>query len=197
MQDLVTHIESPNKKRVAFIITATETYTREIPWLDEDRNALRQVGFEVTDYTVTDKTQEQIQQELSLYDIIAVSGGNTFYLLQQLQKTHSLHVLVDLVFKHNKIYIGTSAGSCIATPNIYVIRNLDDPEDAPELLGFDALGLVDFIVLPHWGSEKFKQVYVQDQMAITYNINNQVILLTDLQYVRVDDRGFYRIEDVT
>lgn len=156
--------------KLAFIYTAAEVEEggRTAPWCDEDRQSLVNIGFEVTDYTITDKSKSELKQELSLYDVIYVSGGNTFYLLQQSQKSGFVEVIRDLVMKQNKIYIGTSAGSVIVAPSIEPTKRIDTESIAPDIKGYAGFNLVNFCVFPHWGSEFFKELYLNRRLDFAY-----------------------------
>ncbi|HSW97344.1 MAG TPA: hypothetical protein VLF89_05970, partial [Candidatus Saccharimonadales bacterium] len=57
------------------------------------------------------------------------------------------------------------------------------------------LALVDFTVLPHWGSKYFKDLYLNQRLEHAYSMDNKLILLTDKQYVYVHE-DWYRIEEV-
>jgi len=97
--------------------------------------------------------------------------------------------------KNGKVYIGCSAGSIIAGPDIYITRFIDEISNASKLKSYKGLGLVDFVVFPHWGSKDFREIYLNERLRNSYNQKNKIILLTDYQYVRVKD-DWYRIVDV-
>jgi len=186
------HIKKP--ARFAYITTASEPKKeRPLEWLDDDRAQFIKAGFEVEDYTITGKTASEIKKYLNGFDGILMEGGNSFYLLQQIQLTKSGNVFRDFV-KSGKYYIGSSAGSVVAGPDIYSLRRLDVLKDAPEINGYEGLGLVDFVIWPHWGSGKFEDKYLT-RMGQSYNLSHKIILLTDNQYVLVDGEN-YRIVDV-
>lgn len=175
--------------RLAFIYTAAELYPDgPFPdWNQENRQTLVDMGFQVTNYTITGKNAVELRKDLSQFDVIYVSGGNTYYLLQQAQLTGFIEIIRDLVVTQNTIYIGTSAGSVVAGPNISPIGDLDDKSEASQLNGFLGFNLVNFCILPHWGSEDFSGVY-QSACAQAY-IPNQVplLFLTNFQYVHLKD----------
>ena len=81
---------------------------------------------------------------------VFVGGGNTFYLLWQLQRAGLLEPLRGRVLQ-GMAYIGESAGAMLAAPDIDYCRFLDDPQKAPGLRGSKALGLTGFYTLPHYG----------------------------------------------
>jgi dipeptidase E len=85
-----------------------------------------------------------------------------------------------------KIYIGTSAGSIITGPKIPIYL-LEDSKDI-KLDDIKGYGFVNFTILPHWGSEGFKEKYLSKRLEIVYKEDQvPLILLTDNQYVYLHD----------
>lgn len=183
----------PKKKKVLFIITASEVYGENPEWLEEDRKALKNVGFMLTDYTITDKKASDLGIELKSQDILIISGGNSYYLLEKIQQSDTAKIIKNALV-NGMPYIGSSAGSVIAGPSIKPVGKLDDISKAPQLEGFEALGLVDFVAYPHWG---YKKYLIESMVNIkeNYTENYKFILLTDYQYVRVEGE-MYKIEVV-
>ena len=197
--DLPRHFPKGTKGlRLAFIDTAAEVETGDMTWLKDDRQSLVDVGFSVSDYTVTGKTQKEIVTDLSKVDTLFFSGGNTFYLLQQLQKSDSMGVICDFVQSKEKIYMGASAGSILVGPDISPVRNLDREALATELTGYSGLSLINFVIMPHWGSEHFREAYLDKQTLERVCTIDQypLLLLTDTQYVHVKD-DWHQIVDVS
>ncbi|OGM11329.1 hypothetical protein A2Z22_05075 [Candidatus Woesebacteria bacterium RBG_16_34_12] len=183
----------PEKKSILFIKTASEVYGENPEWLEADRDALKSVGFDVFDYTFTNKNVNDIKQELKKREVIFISGGNTYYLLEKIQQS-SVSKVIKSAVEAGMPYIGSSAGSVIAGPNIKPVGKLDGIDKAPHLKGFKALGLVDFVVYPHWGFEKYLDESIEN-MKENYVKDYKFILLTDYQYVRVEG-DMYKIEKV-
>lgn len=186
-RDIATKMETQGKKLV-FIDTAAEVETGDKQWMRDDRQALVEIGFVVTDYTISKKTKIELERDLAGYDAIYVSGGNTFYLLQQAQLSGFTEVIRDLVLKQSKTYIGTSAGSQIAGPDISPTILLDEVSLAPELKGYAGFGLVNFCIFPHWGSANFKEKYLNRRLEQAYTDQSvPLVVLTNSQYVWVRD----------
>ncbi|MCX6794733.1 MAG: Type 1 glutamine amidotransferase-like domain-containing protein [Candidatus Falkowbacteria bacterium] len=192
-KDIAQKIGGAKNKKLLYIYTACEKKLGE-PWQIADRNALVEAGFKVIDYTITGKTKEAIKKDIQKIDVIYFSGGNTFYLLQQIQLTKSAPIFREVV-KNGKIYIGTSAGSIVAGPDIYPTYKLDNAKQAPKLKGYKGLGLVDFVVLPHWGSQHFKKRYLKQRLAHNYNTKHKLVILNDYQYLQIED-GWYRMVEI-
>lgn len=182
------------KLKLAFIFTAVEVERDDLAWMDNDRNGLKNAGFNLFDYTITGKSLNEIDKDLKEVDIVHVNGGNAFYLLLQARKS-GFDKWVKKAIAKGRIYIGSSAGSIIASPNIEITRKIETKIYEEELKTFDSFGLVDFIVLPHWGSEFFKDLYLKGRLDIAYKPENKIILLNDWQYVKAED-DMYRIIEI-
>src|SRR3989344_7664443 len=171
--------------KLVFINTPAEPERGDLQWLEDDRNALINAGFIVTDYTITGKTKNEIGKDLSEYDVIYVSGGNTFYFMEKIQETESKEFFQNYI-EGGKIYIGTSAGSIAAGPDISPVRKLGNSVKAIGLKNNEGLNLVDFVIFPHWGSEHFQSRYFGGCLEDAYTTQNKIILLADNQYVKVE-----------
>lgn len=172
----------PKKNVVAFIPTASNIYPDWNP--TEDRNKLIELGFKVKDVNIENKNKTELLKEMADVDIIFVAGGNTFYLLQEAQKSKFDEIVVEFVEKGIP-YIGSSAGTLLAGPSIELALDIDNQNEAPELMSYDALSLVDFVVLPHYDDERFKHK-VDANLEKFKDIDYQTIKITDYQAVLVD-----------
>jgi len=179
--------------RLMFLNTASEVEKGEKKWLQDDRDSLVRAGFDVFDYTLTGKSEEDVVQAVAEIDVLFVAGGNTFYLLSQARKCR-LDKIVQELINRGVVYIGSSAGSLLAGPDIEPIKYLDDPSKSEGLKSFEAFGLTDVIVFPHWGSDGFREKYLELVPAV-YGLGKKIILLTDQQYVAIDGNS-YQIVDV-
>lgn len=191
-KDIAKKLGGAKNKKLLYIYTAGEKKLGEL-WQRTDRQALVKAGFKVFDYTVTGKTAAMIKKDIQKVDVIYFGGGNTFYLLQQLQLTKSINIFRDAV-KAGKIYIGTSAGSIVAGPDIYPSYRLDNVKQAPRIKGYKGLSIVDFVVFPHWGSEHFRSRYLNQRLAFNYHTKNKFILLNDYQYMQVEGDWYRMVE---
>ena len=166
--------KNPNEYKVAFVPTAGDPY-EERKWQEEDRAKLIEIGFKVEDFDLKEKTESEVREYLKNIDIIFVAGGNTFYLLEQANKSGFSKVIQELK-NTDKIYIGSSAGSCIAGPDLEPIESIDDPQEA-NLDSTKAFGLVDFVVIPHFGRDKY--LPIQEEIIKVFGKKYKIIPLTD------------------
>lgn len=186
----------PAQKKTLFITTATETKKGELSWLEEDKKTLADLGMEAVEYTLTGKTPADFARDFADQPHIFMSGGNTFYLLQQAQQSGFSAFITEYLTNSDVLYFGSSAGSVIAGPDIDPVRPLDDPAEAPLLQGTRGFGLVDLCLLPHWGGESFRQAYKEKGFQYLYTQKHKLVLLTDNQFVHVAADGVYRLLEI-
>jgi len=177
---------------VLFIDTAAEPEIEDgddDTWLQNDLKSLQNVGYQVDRYSVTGKTREDVAKKFNDYDILYMCGGNTAHLLGQLQQTGSLSLIKEQV-SNGKPYIGTSAGSIVAGPEIPIYLR----EEAPKLEDYTCLNFVNFIVVPHWGSEHFRDEYVGKRIETAYRTDlPPFLLISDTQYVRIEGERLFEV----
>ncbi|MFA5030935.1 MAG: Type 1 glutamine amidotransferase-like domain-containing protein [Patescibacteria group bacterium] len=142
-----------NKMRVAYLPTAAHGEGGDTPWLDEELNAFRKLGFQLTEVNLEGKNENQLRKECKNIDAVLVCGGNTYYLLEHVRKSGFDKVVADLV-EQGVVYIGTSAGSVLAGATIDVARNFDDPAKA-HISDYSGLKFVDFAIVPHIDEKKY------------------------------------------
>ncbi len=194
MHDVIAHIPSFTRgMKLAFIPTAAEVEEGDKSWLHADRQALIDVGFDVFDFTFKNSSIDEVKKALDPVDIIMVAGGNTYYLLQEMQRSGAIPYLRERVAA-GMVYIGSSAGSIVAGPDVKLTWGLDDPSKSPELENEKALHLTDVVVFPHWASPYFQAEY-RSTMISAYTKGEKIVLLTDDQYLWVKD-DWYQIMSI-
>lgn len=100
-----------------------------------------QEGIDVDGVTADLDGRAQLERAQAVF----VGGGNTFRLLDTLQKTALLHVLRERA--HGGMpYLGASAGTNVAAPTIRTTNDMPIVQPAT----FDAMGLVPFQINPHY-----------------------------------------------
>ena len=145
--------KNTESKKILFIPTATnvDEYKKYI-YLTQ--KAFEDFGYEVENFDVSIFSEEIAKEKLSEAKIVFISGGNTFYLLQELKRKNLTSYLKERI-ENGLLYIGESAGSVIAAPDIEYASIVDDKTLATELDDYTGLNLVDFYIVPHFEEEPF------------------------------------------
>ena|SRR5258706_14255169 len=185
--------DKQKSKKVIFITTAAEGEDGDKMWLDDDKNALIKIGLEPIEYTITGKKEADFIEDFQDIEYVFISGGNTFYLLEQAQQSEFIPFINQYIQNNDTVYFGSSAGSAIADADIYPLLHLDDPEKAPKLKDYKGFGFIDLCLLPHWGSENFKNRYLNKRLGHIYNDKYKIVFLTDNQFLYVKSDGSYSI----
>ena len=178
-------------KHVLFIPTAgnVEEYRG---YIDEALQAFAELGFQVEILDISACDRETAQAKIFQSKLLYVSGGNTFYLLQELKKKELLFLIKEQI-ADDMVYVGESAGAVITAENIDYIRLMDDKEVAGELSDTVALHEADFYLLPHVGEEPF----VESAQATldTYSDQLNLLPLNNRQAVLVEGEEVKVLEE--
>ena len=110
-------------KTVTFIPTAsmkdsTGVFNRMARW------RLHALGLNARGIDVAVASYRDTKATIASSSMIYVTGGNTFYLLQSLRYS-SAGELIKQAVQEGKTYIGESAGTVVAGPNIEYVKRMD------------------------------------------------------------------------
>ncbi|MCD1655477.1 Type 1 glutamine amidotransferase-like domain-containing protein [Treponema zuelzerae] len=169
-------------KSVVFIPTASNT-EKVVFYVERARKAFAKLGMTIDELDVSTAPRGEIVRKLGASPYIYVSGGNTFFLLQELKRTGADSAILEEV-KGGKMYIGESAGSIIASPNIEYAKDMDDCAAAPGLDSYDSLGLVPFYPLPHYTNFPFKKA--AEKIIARYDSQLNLRPISNAQAIAVD-----------
>lgn len=175
--------ESIAEPRVAFFSTGAMVEKVNF-YVKKAKKWFVENGFIVTEIDVQNISQEDLNDILENCNIIYVSGGNSFYLLQEFKKKGLDNLIIQYI-KLGKIYIGESAGSIILSPNIEYIMKMDDVSVAETLENYESLSAIDFYVVPHFNNMPFKSVVKKiindydNKLNLIPISNNQAIFIKD------------------
>ena len=145
--------KNTESKKILFIPTATnvDEYKK---YIHLTQKIFEDFGYEVENFDVSIFSEEIAKEKLSETKTVFISGGNTFYLLQELKRKNLTSYLKERI-ENGLLYIGESAGSVIAAPDIEYASIVDDKTLATELNDYTGLNLVDFYIVPHFEQEPF------------------------------------------
>lgn len=176
-------------KTVTFIPTASKV-EKVVFYVNSGRKALEKLGVIVDVLDISTAAADEIQDKLHENDFIYITGGNTFFLLQELKRTGADKIIKEEVNK-GKLYIGESAGAMVVSHNIEYAQKMDSVKKAPSLTQYEALGLVDFYPLPHFESAPFKKI--AQSVIDTYSSTLQLTPISNHDAILIDD-GKIRVE---
>jgi len=191
--------KKPKDTSLVFIPTASNIEVGDKTWVIDDLNNLKKLklkSIDIVDIAALDK--KVIREKFNQADILFFEGGNSYYLMEWLNKTGLSKLLPNLL--KNKVYVGVSAGSMIANKdlNLKVSQKIyeEDLDRKKELRG---LNFVDFYILPHLNSRWFKNVRkiliekeiknikktiyaIDDNSALKIN-NNKIEVISEGKYL--------------
>ena len=176
--------EEIDNKKVAFIPTASlhEGYTG---YVGSARKLFKKLGASVTEIDISTEAYSTIQAVFEDADVIYFTGGNSFFLMDQLRKTET-DELLKKELANGKLMIGESAGAIICAPTIQYIEQMDEkPEDYSQEDN-EGLDLIDFHVLPHYLTAPFKKI-TERIMAEFSDLN--ICAINNHQAIIVNDEG--------
>lgn len=142
-------------KKVLFIPTASinESYRG---YVDSARKLWKKMNADIMEVEISSADMDEVHKAFEDADIIYFTGGNSFFLIDQLKKTGT----DELVKKHlnkGKLYVGESGGAIVCAPELSYIRPMDEvPEDFSQK-DYSGLGLIDFYVVPHYLCAPFER----------------------------------------
>ncbi len=98
----------------------------------------------------------KLQEVLSKFNGVWVTGGNTF-VLRQAMRLSGFDEIINLFQDSSFLYGGYSAGICVLAPNLDGIRVVDDHKQFPypEIKEpiWEGLDILNYIILPHYRSD--------------------------------------------
>lgn len=173
-------------KTVTFIPTASLVEDVTF-YVDAGKKALEERGLIVDELEISTATKEKIDSTLKKNDYIYVTGGNTFFLLQELKRTGADTVISEQV-NSGKMYIGESAGSIVLSRNIEYVKEMDDFTAAPNIGTFSSLGMIDFYPVPHHTNFPFKESV--EKIISSYKDEIDLCPISNTQAIVIHDNKF-------
>lgn len=184
--------KDPANTTVKLIVNAFDNYPKErremhIANLIE---SLKKAGYKPILLDLREYIEKvvMLKSELDETDLLWISGGNVFYLRYLLRKS-GLDVILKSLIDAGMVYAGDSAGSAVLGHDLHGLDLLDDTGEVPEVI-YRGLDITSFIILPHWGDERYK-----DEIANSKNIlekyNPEIVTISDSQACVIDGRSRY------
>ncbi len=180
-KEIHTILPKPSRElKLAHIITASTPEVNK-EYVIKDRERMMTMGFDVENIDIEGKSEDTLRKILENKDIVYVQGGDTFYLLKQVQSSGFDTIVKEHVNK-GKLYIGVSAGSYIACPTIEQSLWKHKGKNQYGLTDLSALNLVPFLIFAHFKEEN-RELVEKGASGTKY----PVVALSDTQAVLVID----------
>jgi len=161
--------QKPERMKILFIPTASRT-PEEMFFIKKSINELLSVGVQNKNIFWFDPDDNSTHLTNTQVDGIYIGGGNTFYLLHKLKECgyfSKIHKWVE----DGLFYVGASAGSVVASPDINYISCMDVNDIG--LNETSAFSFVPLSIIPH---------YTNDLAAIVNGIRSsgkEVVTISD------------------
>ena len=141
------YLSKMTDKKITFIPTAgnVEEYTG---FIDEGVGMLKELGYEIEIVDIAKYEEEVLKDKFLKAECICISGGNTFYLLQELKRKNLTELLSGRI-KEGMFYMGESAGAMIMSKDIVYSQIMDDKNAATELKDYFGLNVFKYYILPY------------------------------------------------
>ncbi len=154
---LLSLLDKSRGTSVLLIPNAWDTYPKDRfdQELGHTLEAFRKLGLTTSQLDLKSANKESVSTVLKGKTMVWVMAGNTFYLNFYLHKSGFAEIIKDELH-HGLVYGGESAGAAVVGLTIHGVENVDDPDEAPEVV-WEGLGLVEFGVIPHYGWAKYRQ----------------------------------------
>ncbi|MBI3454544.1 MAG: dipeptidase PepE [Candidatus Rokubacteria bacterium] len=169
-------------RRVAFVTAAS--LRDEAAYYELARAALEPQSGLTVDHLRWDR---DYRPTLERTEAVFVGGGNTYALLKRLGESGLLDA-IRVRARAGLPYVGSSAGSNVAGPNILTTNDWN----VVGLTAFDALGLVPFTVNPHYKETDptmARWSETRDERIAEY------LLMRDHPVVGIEEETLVRVED--
>jgi len=154
-QTFLSLLVKPPQECSVFLIVCVQS-PEEQRWIDMDREELQSMGIEKI--SVYNLLEEKIPPQISA-DVLCVCGGNTFLYLDRLQKTGMDQVIEQAILADRSIYVGISAGSIIAGPDIEIAGwGSEGDMNERQLKNLKGFHLTDTAIFPHYKPEQKNEV---------------------------------------
>jgi dipeptidase E len=179
--------KKPSETTITFVPTASNIEEGDKSWLIDDLNNLKNLNLkalEIADISAVPKSFWL--SSFRRADVLFFSGGNTYHLMEWINKTGFKDELLELL--KTKVWAGISAGSMVTGKKLELtLSKVVYGEDMEKNEDMDALGFVDFIFLPHLNSSYFPRL----RRGIIDNVmkgrNERLYALDDQMALKISD----------
>ena len=146
----------------------------------ESMNNLMKYGYRNIDIMDISNPNHEWKSRLSKCDVVYVSGGNTFFLMDQCRKSGFDMWLRENIENH--VYVGVSAGSIVVGKSVEIATVEPADDNFIGMTDFAGIGLVPFNLSPHSPdvvSYESNEEYQKKEGVILYAYDEQSAVKVD------------------
>lgn len=187
--------KKPEEASLVFIPTASNVEKGDKTWLIKDFVNFKNLNFKsfnIVDISAVDRSiwYPQIQEA----DVLVFGGGNTFYLMEWVEKSGLKDELLELL--KTKVYVGISAGSMILSPDL-MLNTLQKlyTEKLERIENIKGINFVDFYILPHYVSSPSSIRTKENILEAVKEIKNKIYALDDNSALEIFDNNIKIISE--
>lgn len=169
-------------KTVVFIPTASvhEGYKG---YVGSARKLWKKMNANIIEVDIAASPMDEVRMAFEKADIIYFTGGNSFFLIDQLRKTGT-DALLKKHLSAGKLYVGESGGAIVCAPELSYIKQMDEVPKGFSQKDYLGLHLIDFYVLPHYLCFPFQKC---SQQILAQYKDLDICALNNEQAVFVED----------
>lgn len=171
-----------------FIVTAKNN--RGIPAEEAMSAQIEQLNYRGINYRLVDPSEHSNWRELlESVELVIIGGGNTFHLLNEVRKTGFDTWLEEN--KRSKVFMGTSAGSIVMTPDISIAAVDNGDENTPGITNMTGLCLINFELSPHTP----ENVSISANLEYSKSTERRILLMDNNSALSVTNEGWVIITE--
>ncbi len=179
--------KKPEDTSLVLIPTAVNMEVGDKSWFINDLVNLKKQNFKQIDIADISAVEENVwRPKLEEADILFFEGGNTFYLMEWINKSGLVSLLPELL--KTKVYVGVSAGSMVTNKDLALkFSQIIYEEDFDRKENMAGLNFVDFYFLPHLNSPDFEKLREEHIRQAVQGMTEKVYALDDNSALKVVD----------
>lgn len=172
---------------LVFIPTASNVEDGDKDWLIKDLITLTELKFKSIDIVDISALPKDIWlPRIRKADVFFVEGGNTFHLMNWIEKSGLKELLTELL--KTRIYIGVSAGSMVACKSLDLSTSERlYSEEVGKYEKDEGLGFVNFLVRPHLNSPHFPNVNLDNLEKMSKELPDTFYAMDDNTAIKIVD----------
>jgi dipeptidase E len=177
----------PEETSLVFIPTASNVEVGDKGWLIDDLVNLKKLNLKSIDIADISAVGPEIwKPKFEAADVLFFEGGNSYHLMRWIEKS-GLNLILPILLK-NKVYVGLSAGSMVASIDLAIkLSQIVYEEDLNETENMAGLGLVDFYFLPHLNSPYFRNLREDFIRKATEGMSKTIYAMDDDSALEIID----------